>query len=252
MFVAPETVTDEVVHLHLEHRVVQRLLGRFSAQGFVLNDLSRACLAQSADPIPRVALIGRLCLYGTGAARLHEELIQVSARWLDPSLRKGKPLSLEKRSAEQDTIQLLQAALLNAKQPPSTKVVQDLQASAPSDVADLLPQLEKRGEQLANQAEKALAKRGSDEAKAMRLILEGQKKRIASTAANQEAAKQRLIDWTGEEHRQLEADKRHWVRRLGQIEQELEKEPERIEALYNVKARRIEPVGLVCLWPVSG
>ena len=40
------TMDDEVVHLHLEHRVVQRLLGRFIAQGFVHHDLSRACLAQ--------------------------------------------------------------------------------------------------------------------------------------------------------------------------------------------------------------
>jgi hypothetical protein len=53
---------QDVVHLHLEHRVVQRLLGRFTAQGFVLHDLSRACLAQSKDAIPRVILIGRLCL----------------------------------------------------------------------------------------------------------------------------------------------------------------------------------------------
>ncbi len=29
-------------------------------------------------------------------------------------------------------------------------------------------------------------------------------------------------------------------------------EPERIRALYEVKAQRIEPVGLVYLWPVSG
>ena len=32
------------VHLHLEHRFVQRLLGRFRSQGFVHNDLSRACI----------------------------------------------------------------------------------------------------------------------------------------------------------------------------------------------------------------
>jgi hypothetical protein len=42
---------------------VQRLLGRFLAQGFVYHDLSRACLAQSDDPIPRVVLLGRLALY---------------------------------------------------------------------------------------------------------------------------------------------------------------------------------------------
>ena len=41
------TMDQDVVHLHLEHRVVQRLLGRFTAQGFVHHDLSRACLSQT-------------------------------------------------------------------------------------------------------------------------------------------------------------------------------------------------------------
>ena len=38
----------------------------FTAQGFVHHDLSRACLAQTSDAIPRVILLGRLCLYGPG------------------------------------------------------------------------------------------------------------------------------------------------------------------------------------------
>ena len=32
----------------------------------------------------------------------------------------------------------------------------------------------------------------------------------------------------------------------------LREEPERIQGVYAVKAQRIEPVGLVYLWPVSG
>src|SRR5262249_53149800 len=89
VFEDPCVLADNVVHLHLEHRVVQRLLGRFIAQGFVYHDLSRACLTQTSDAIPRVILLGRLCLYGAGAARLHEELIPVTARWTDPKIRKG-------------------------------------------------------------------------------------------------------------------------------------------------------------------
>jgi superfamily II DNA or RNA helicase len=252
VFVAPDTMTDEVVQLHLEHRVVRRLLGRFTAQGFVYHDLSRACLAQTADPVPRVALVGRLCLYGDGAARLHEELIHVTARWIDPKNRKGKPLAPYGREGESNTLQLLQDALLKAAQPANDVVLRSLQTSAPADVADLLPELEKRGQKLGDAAEKRLAERGANEARAMRQILEDQKKRIAATAAKQASSQQLLIDWTGEEQRQLEADRRHWVRRLEQIEHELKTEPERIEALYQVKARRVEPVGLVYLWPVSG
>ncbi len=33
---------------------------------------------------------------------------------------------------------------------------------------------------------------------------------------------------------------------------ELATEPERIRSIYEVKAQRIEPVGLVYLWPVTG
>jgi superfamily II DNA or RNA helicase len=70
VFGDPGEVTEEVVQLHLEQRVVQRLLARFTAQGFVYHDLSRACLAQTSDAIARVILIGRLSLYGHNAANL--------------------------------------------------------------------------------------------------------------------------------------------------------------------------------------
>ena len=36
------------------------------------------------------------------------------------------------------------------------------------------------------------------------------------------------------------------------IEGELKSEPDRIRELYDVKARRIEPVGVIYLWPVTG
>src|SRR5207249_3689199 len=132
---------DEVVHLHLEHRIVQRLLGRFTAQGFVLHDLSRACLAQSADAIPRVVLLGRLCLYGPGAARLHEELVPVTARWTDPQIRKGV-LSPYGREAETKTLSLLDESLLSGSGRKITNVIlKQLQAAAPADVQELLPHL---------------------------------------------------------------------------------------------------------------
>ena len=56
VFRDPNKVTDEVVQLHLEHPVVQRLLQRFLSQGFVHDDLSRTCVAQSRDSVPRVAV----------------------------------------------------------------------------------------------------------------------------------------------------------------------------------------------------
>jgi len=76
VFSAPKNLGDAVVQLHPQHRVVQRLLGRFLSQGFVHHDLSRACLAQTSDAIPRVVLLGRQSLYGKAAVRLHIQLWQ--------------------------------------------------------------------------------------------------------------------------------------------------------------------------------
>jgi superfamily II DNA or RNA helicase len=254
VFQDPGRMTDEVVQLHLEHRVVQRLLGRFTAQGFVHHDLSRACLAHSEDAVPRVVLIGRFCLYGPGAARLHEELILVPARWVDPDLRKGRPLTPYAREAKVKALDALEKALLPAGgREPSAPVRRRCQAAAPRDVEELLPHLAARGEEIAREAEAKLGERGDDEAKAMRGILEEQRKRIAATAAQAPQPERYLAEeWQPDEVRQLEANRRHWQNRLAAIETELATEPERIRDLYRIKARRLEPVGLVYLWPVTG
>ncbi|MBX5497306.1 MAG: helicase, partial [Bryobacteraceae bacterium] len=248
----PGEVTEEVVQLHLEHRVVQRLLARFTAQGFVHHDLSRACLAQTTDAIPRVLLIGRLALYGPGAARLHEELIPVTARWVDPMVRKSA-LSPYGREAETRTLSLLDDALLagHARPVPET-VLGQLRAAAPRDVSELLPHLELRGKEYAQDAEAKLKKRADAEAKAMREILETQRKHLEETVSRHDRESQLVLEFSEEERRQLESNRRYWDKRLGDLEYELKTEPERIHSLYEVRATRIEPVGLVYLWPVAG
>ena len=247
---------NDVVHLHLEHRVVQRLLGRFSSQGFVYHDLSRACLAQTRDPIPRVVLLGRLGLYGPGAARLHEELIAVAARWIDPPIRKGALIPDEGESQLQSLHLLEQSLLQPSGRSLTPALLAQLQGAAPLDVQQLLPHLQTRGEQAGHQAEALLRKRGQDEAQAMRDILETQRKHIAETARRLEKSdpRQLRLDFGDQEDelQQLEANRKYWTKRLELIKTELRTEPERIQQLYEVRARRIEPVGLVYLWPVTG
>jgi SNF2 family DNA or RNA helicase len=245
------TMEQDVVHLHLEHRIVQRLLGRFTAQGFVHHDLSRACLGHTGDAIPRVILMGRLCLYGPRAARLHEELVPVTARWVELSLR-NKALNPYGREAEVKTLDLLETALLPLSGPEVSPVIQaKLREAAEQDITALRPHLDRRAEELSAAARIALAKRADQEATAMRTILEEQKKRVGETAGRYRDP-QLFLDFNDDEQRQLESNKRHWEKRLHAIDQELASEPERIRALYEVKAQRIEPVGLVYLWPVTG
>ena len=46
--------------------------------------------------------------------------------------------------------------------------------------------------------------------------------------------------------------KAEWRKRLDELPGELETEPARIRASYEVKATRFEPAGLVYLWPITG
>ena len=57
------------------------------SQGLIHHDLSKACLTTAPDAIPRVVLLGRLAIYGPRAARLHEEIVPVTARWIEPVRR---------------------------------------------------------------------------------------------------------------------------------------------------------------------
>ena len=246
-------LTEDVVHLHLEQRVAQRLLARFRSQGFIYHDLSRACLAQAADSIPRVALLGRLSLYGHRAERLHEELVPVTARWVEPSQRKG-PLEAYSREAEAKTMDLLDESLTQRRRPrsPDETIQRKLLAAAPKDIDDLLPRLEPRSKELAARAIDKLRSRGEREAKDIRDILETQRERVREQLAKYEGNPNQLrFGFDDLETRQLESDARAWRTRLEQFDRDLETEPERIRDFYEVRATRVEPVGLVYLWPES-
>ena len=248
VFKDPQEFAADTVHLHLEQRVAQRLLARFRAQGFVYNDLSRACLAQSRDSIPRVILLGRLALYGQGAERLHEELVPVTARWIEPSRREGA-LRAYARDTETRTLALLDESLSRHAEQPDAVVRDRLLNAAPADVEALRPQLEQRARALAEDALARLAERGKAEAEQLAEVLRRQRERVIEELARHEGNRQLALDFNSDEAEQLEADKRHWRRRLDSFDRDLAEEPKRIKAFYKVRAQRVEPVGLVYLWP---
>src|SRR5262249_50432492 len=178
------------------------------------------CLAQTTDAIPRVILLGRLCLYGPRAARLHEVIVPVTARWVEISQRKGQPLKpfKEDQVAESKTLDLLEEALLPAGHPKVNKVIQEkLPNAAPPDIRPRLPHLEERGQRLAEEPRVALAKRGQQEAEAMQKILEQQKRRVSETVKLYEGDSQLLMNFAQDEQRQIQANQRHWEKRLAAI-----------------------------------
>jgi SNF2 family DNA or RNA helicase len=251
-FEPPEDVDGETVQLHLEHPLVRRLLDRFTNQGLVHHDLSRACLAVSPDAVPRVVLLGRLSLWGDGAARLHEEIVRVAARWVEPEIRKA-PLRAYAREAERETMAALDRAL---DQPRRFTVAEGVQrrllGTAARDIDELLPELESRSRDAEAVAVDLLAKRGAREADAMRSLIEAQRERIERELAKLDDPQYRLALEEPAEARQRELDLQAWQGRLKGIATELAVQPKEIAASYVVKARRLEPVGLIYLWPATG
>ncbi len=87
----------------------------------------------------------------------------------------------------------------------------------------------------------------------MKRILEAQRDRIEKQ--HQKAVtdlRQLTLGFSKAEERQFSDNQKHWMGRLRVLVDEIEDEPARIRAGYEVRANRIEPVGLVYLWPVSG
>ncbi len=252
VFVDQGALDSPTVHLHLEHRFVQRLLGRFRSQGFVHHDLARACIGVSDDPVPRVILLGRLSLYGDGASRLHDEILAIASRWTDAGVR-TEPLKPYAEQTLDRTLALLEKTLSAAAAPElPLPVCHRLASGASRDLDELRSHLAAQARELTGNATARLRGRGDREAEDMRAILDTQRARIVRTAAQKEKDLQQPGLFDQEERRQIEADKRHWTRRLDELAREIDSEPARIRRSYEVRATRFEPVGLVYLWPITG
>lgn len=135
---------------------------------------------------------------------------------------------------------------------PSKTVRERLLAAARADIGDLRPQLEPRAEELAEKAAVRLRERGEREARELRETLSRQRDRVEKELERHEREPQLTLALDDEDRKQLRANIRSWRDRLTQFERDLRDEPERIEDFYRVRASRVEPVGLVYLWPETG
>ena len=248
----PAILTDRtdapgVVQLHLEHRLVRRLLSRFLSQGFQAG-LQRVCVITGPGAQPRVVLLGRLALYGPVAARLHEEIIPVTALWIEAS-RGTVPLRPFAERGEETTMAQLEAALRDPRRPPAA-IADRVRAWAQRDAHDLEPELRRRAEarQIGVQAE--LAKRGDEAAASLRVLLEQQRQRLAEAEKKRDDP-QLTLPLPDAEREQMRRDRAHRARRLAQLDEEIVREPARVRERYEVRANRLEPVGLVYLWPAT-
>lgn len=247
VFEAPQKMREDCVHLHLEHPLVKRLLARFLAQGFAHDDLSRVSVVRDPDSARvHVVAFARLSLFGPGASRLHDQLLSVAAP-MEDGLTPSEPLN------EADERRLVERLWKLFAEPESEAVsdtvAQRLLGSASAAFQSLWSHLQEEADSLAHSAQDRLAARGRKEAADLRQILEEQRH-----ALEKESRRQLAFHFEPSEKAQLRQwnnDRQHMVDRLASIDREIDHEPPQLEALYHVAVRRLEPVGLVFLWPTS-
>lgn len=249
VFRPPAKMNSALSHLHLQHPVVQRVLGRFLSQGYSAHDLSRVTVVRTReDSLVRVIAFGRLSLFGPGATRLHDQLVSVGARWIEGKENELKPFAEE---ADRNAIRSLERVLAESPtlEAVSASVQSKVLSVAPTMFSNLWRHIREEADALAHDAERKLVQRGTEESEALTKILQTQRAAIISEIERRGGHTQLVIQFDKREAEQFRKEKEHMDDRLVSIHLEIEREPKQIEALYKVSLRRLEPVGLVVLWP---
>src|SRR5262249_44004413 len=189
----------------------------------------------------------RLALYGPAAARLHEEIILVTAAWTEAG-RGSKPLRPFGTTREEATIDQLTQALRNPRGP-AAHVVERIRRWATQDATDLEPELQRRDAVQTTGAIKHLAEVCEAEAKSLQRLLEDQRARIAKADTEPDDLQLSFLPELKAEADQRRRDRRHWKAKLERLATDIEQEPDRVRRAYSVAADRLETIGLVYLWP---
>ena len=243
VFDPPPQMTSPRVHLHLHHPLVRRLLDLFTSIGFSAHQLQHLTLVQQGhDGHAYAVAIARVSLFGSGAVRLHDELVEHIVR-IGGDTADGPLEPLKERDVGQLS-SVLAANLAAERHPPlpPARSLRPLLARARRDFAALWPALRARGQEAAEEAGKRLHARGEVESRQLRELL------LAQRAQLQEQLP--LVETSSDtERRQRQADEDARRDRLAAIDREIQEEPADLKALYKIQLSRIEPVGLVYLWP---
>ncbi|MFK9004752.1 DISARM system SNF2-like helicase DrmD [Pseudomonas pergaminensis] len=249
LFEPPPKMNSAAVQLHLSHPLVKRVFSRFLSQGYSSHDLNRVTIVRSNDSLIRVIVFGRLSLFGKGAARLHDQLVSVAARWVETSDSPLKPFA---EDADRRALDSLEQVLVESPtlEGISDSVREKVIAAAPTLFSQLWEYVEAEADARAQEALLDLERRGLDEAQQLEEILKRQRDAIERQL--QLKAPQLAFDFetlTKGEQKQVEAERKHMEQRLIAIDREILEEPDDLKSLYHVSLRRLQPVGLVVLWP---
>ena len=251
VFKDPDKLDSGTVHLHLEHPLVKRLLSRFLVRGFQTNNLNKAAVLATHDNKAKLILLARLSLYGYGATRLHDEMIELVAEW-DPmdSHRKLRVLNSTKAGF---AIEDLTNSLKDNLPEVDLKVQNKLREFIEYDVKNLEDKLNQVVNERAYKAMRMLEGRADAESRNFIKLLNEQRERVLKTQRKHDTEYDQLsFGFADQELIQLRLNRNHWDNRLDKLEKDIKIEPEKIKKTFEVATSpRIEPAGVIFLWPVD-
>ena len=234
---------DDVVLVHLNHRLVQMCLRLLRAEVWAsgvnrsLHRVTARVVKSSALEAPAVVAYGRLVVLGGDQQRLHEEVITAGG-----VLREG-------RFSRFKSLLALRQALEAIEPEPVPETLQDQLVARWDTYADaLLQSLEARQAERTSSLEKALQERCDKEVADITAIMTELRQSILNelTEADQP---QQLSLFSSAERDQYDRNRSSLQARLDQIPQEIEQETALIRARFASPTARLFPLAITYLVP---
>jgi superfamily II DNA or RNA helicase len=232
---------DDVVLVHLGHRLVQQCLRLLRAEIWAVGPQSRLArvtarvVPEHAADVPAVIAHGRLVVTGSDGHRLHEEVLAAGGL-----LREGRFARLN--VGEVDT--LVAAATGDLA---SVPVRRRLAATWERVAEPLLKSLERRAYDRADSLQRTLADRAEQEANTITAVLQELRRSIEAELTEPES--EQLTLFSPDERNQFERDQDALRRRLEAIPADIDRETAAIRARYAAPAPRLFPAAVTFLVP---
>jgi len=235
------TGRDDVVHAHLNHRLVQMCLRLLRAEVWSMGSgkrINRVCsclVPDDALQAPAVIAHGRIVVLGGDNQRIHEEVIMAGG-----TFKEGRLVRMNVGETK--------AAYAAATDRPAPAFVED-------SLVELWP---RHREQLLSALETRMTERTKNLESILNERAEAEVSKLASVLMELERAIRKELDEGGniqlafdfaEEREQRERDLNALRRRLEEIPSEIEEETEHLRARYRNPSARLFPVAITYLVP---
>jgi len=236
---------DDVVLIHLNHRLVQMSLRLLRAEIWARDDVKKLhrvtvrTLPDAQIDGPAVVVISRLVITGGNHHRLHEELTEAGGYLRDSGFKREDRVTLIRRWLDDSRPATLSDALFDA-----------LRTRFEKHQNSILSAVEARSKDRLRFLANAITTRKQKEAKNIEQVLDDLELALKKELAEDDEPVQ-LSLFSEDERTQLTRDREALERRLARIPKEREKEVQAVEERYSNAIDHTFPVAVLLLVPSS-